>query len=511
MAYSPAPLALDRSKPPPWNVEQAFVNPAYQGLWRGLTTLIPLQGEQIPLDFLRREFASTATGDLKAGPRGYGYFTDYASSKQLQWPSSTHTDIGGGVDREFSILVAVDEIVALNGAAGFVAHRDAFNATYWELYYDSGNINFGWSSPFRSVSWPYTLSAGDSPVLVLTRRLGGVYELWVDGVSQGIRSNPVLVGGGAHQFAVGALAAGDTSNNVEATFQMVGLWTGRALSSPEAILLSADPFALIRPNWDYVTAAGAVDVDADGVFAAPSHQIAGTGSVGIEADGSFDSPAHEISGSGGTEAEANASGQFTAPAHEVSGVGSVEVSATGSLTAPSHEASGSGTVPVEGAGSFTAASHEISGSGSQDAQINASGTFNAPSHEYAGSGVVPISGDGAALAPSHVFAGTVQIAVAGDGAYTHPAHVVSGTGRVFIDATGDYTAPVHEVDGQAFVGIEASGQFTAPSHVIAGTEAEPPFTPVVVVGSYERQQIGSEYARQTVSGTHGRQTVGGSV
>lgn len=293
-------------KPPLWPVTPALVNPAYQGLWRGLTTLIPLQGEQIPLDFLRREFASTATGDLKAGPRGYGYFTDYASSKRLQWPSSTHTDIGRGVNQEFSILVAVDEIVALNGAAGFVAHRDAFNATYWELYYDSGNINFGWSSPFRSVSWPYTLSAGDSPVLVLTRRLGGVYELWVDGVSQGIRSNPVLVGGGAHQFAVGALAAGDTSNNVEATFQMVGLWTGRALSSPEAILLSADPFGLIRPNWDYVTteaggttvAVGTlaqtdspIGVAAEKPITAPVGVLAGFDSqVGVTAEQPVDTP-----------------------------------------------------------------------------------------------------------------------------------------------------------------------------------------------------------------------------
>ncbi len=233
-------------KPGRWSVNLADVDPAYLDLWRGLVALVPLlEGSGPPRDVVRHLGASDATGIWTPTGLGYGYTTDQGTTNNLEFASSTDLALSG--DQIFSILVVVDVVSIPTFSKGLVAHRSAFADGLWQLYSEEGvGIRWGFhNGSLQTVAWATVLQTGQN-VLLLTRRTGGEYELWVNGVSLGIQNDAGTFNLVANGLAIGNLQT-DTSNGLPGDYQLFAMWKGRSLSGADARLIQQDPFGLIRP------------------------------------------------------------------------------------------------------------------------------------------------------------------------------------------------------------------------------------------------------------------------
>ena len=256
MVYAPAPLVRGSLKPPPWNVEQAFVDPAFQGLWANLIFLLPAWDKSAPalirgqwvFPSSTAEFGATALGtalDFTANTMG-GTGPDYVDFGDVTFMDGL---------TEFTLVVltrAAD--AAPTGAAANLFRKDG---TFNLQYSDSDGLRMVvWGGGLRAdtVSGA-TLEIDQDHVVVSRYNPDFTGDLFLDGVQLAELVSETASGGldnSANGLNIGAKVS-DTSEGYDGLVSAIAMFD-RALSDEEIRRLSADPFGLIRPNWDYLTA-----------------------------------------------------------------------------------------------------------------------------------------------------------------------------------------------------------------------------------------------------------------
>lgn len=268
MAYSPAPLALDRSKPAPWNVDGAFVAPEYQGLWRNLAIFHPLwEGSAPPYDVAGDAHAVFPSTPPTWTPTKAGIGLSFDESNDYYTiPDNPRLDLIG----EWT-LVFYMRVPDITGSDflyfyswGPFGTADSLNAYITEAGQSpAGTLFVQADDTIGDIQrrQSFTVFPSDDFKLVALRNQGtsGTSMHWfVDGVdvtNEGVGSSGVL----AHlvradDLEIGRREDGDANRYFGGEISWWGKWD-RALSESEMQLLASDPFALSRPNWDYLSTA----------------------------------------------------------------------------------------------------------------------------------------------------------------------------------------------------------------------------------------------------------------
>lgn len=256
MAYSPAPLALDRTKPSPWNVEGAFVAPEYQDLWRGLVFLVAFWNDDS--DLIRRKRPVSVGSSAVWASTAYGPARDFPADTNgfVRW--SLDADQRAIFQGEHTVWAFGFSDSLLPGNNPLLAMGDSANE-WMALAVDSssgGRVINQWddNSVRRDVITIIGASLGGRWISLGGVRRGGTYYSYLDGdqINTGaVNNNFTLTSANIES----GREPWNTANDLDGKVLIAGLWN-RALSASDLRRLHVDPSGLIRPNWDYLTATG---------------------------------------------------------------------------------------------------------------------------------------------------------------------------------------------------------------------------------------------------------------
>ena len=210
------------------------------------------EGSGQPYDLIRREFPNNATGSWESTPYGIGYLV--GDTTRLDWSASTYTALDGA-DPEFTMFAVVNVTDFIGGAgnSGILGHRSSFSDGVWSWFINSeagpDAMDFFWvenGGTQNTVSFSLNReAAADQRVYIVTRRSGGEFEAWVDGISLGTQVNTSPFDAASEAFLVGDIQTGQ-GDSVVGEYQLVGFFDA-SWSPAQAEIFSADPFGLIRP------------------------------------------------------------------------------------------------------------------------------------------------------------------------------------------------------------------------------------------------------------------------
>lgn len=231
--YPVTPLTVDFSNP----------------LITGLTRLWNLNaGAGTPFEALRGYNSERL--DLKGSavwspsPTGTGIRVATSSDYlQLSYNDDRLQIIG---DIEFTLSVILYKTSASVNNGGFFCYRSASANGAWRMMADaSGNIQF----QFRTAGVTNNVVFGAQPGigrhhLVITRKTGGNYFYYLNGVLQGTASNATApIGGTGIPFAVG-IDQITSPTSMPGIYQQVALWLTRALTPAEIWQFYRHPYTL---------------------------------------------------------------------------------------------------------------------------------------------------------------------------------------------------------------------------------------------------------------------------
>lgn len=254
-------------KPSAWPWSPSSVRPEWQSLLKGLVFAVPLWRDY-------RDYISRIQGTPDSGTgwstSASGVSYKNAEDKGLNWGSNGSVWRPAG-DKEWSIFVACHVLALFDGLINYYFITQATGEVVnggWHLYRSilSNDMAFRWivSGGAQLVQWtdswkptrPYALSAGDLHPEILrsylvTRKIGGTYELWNQGISAGTQSNATApVDTGTHALSIGNLDGAPTKGLT--AHWMTGMIWNRALTDREARGLGEDPYGLWRPPRGYL-------------------------------------------------------------------------------------------------------------------------------------------------------------------------------------------------------------------------------------------------------------------
>jgi len=204
-----------------------------------------------PWDYKGRVRASNVTGSTWSPTvRGIGFKRD-ASADRIVWADRSEFQLDGDIEFSVALYIVID---SYDGSfRGWMSARDAFTDGLWEIYSQSGGeFNFKFDSALNGVQWPSGTapSADGLPhTMVISRKIGGTYELWVDGISKGTQSSAsVPTGTNPHDLAIATLAT-NVSDGIFGTVLASAVWKNFAISDAQARQWHRDPFGPFRPAW----------------------------------------------------------------------------------------------------------------------------------------------------------------------------------------------------------------------------------------------------------------------
>jgi hypothetical protein len=166
----------------------------------------------------------------------------------MRWPDKVGYHLDGDID--FSVFVSV-EVTGFNGTlAGLIMHRTSgADDGYWMILYTvaSGDITFQWraSGTTRTVVWSSAWPGNGEHSFMLTRKIGGTHELFINGDSQGTKSSAnAPMSAGTHDVFIGRVE--NAARNVFGKWHSAYIWKNVALAKVHAELLHRDPFGPFR-------------------------------------------------------------------------------------------------------------------------------------------------------------------------------------------------------------------------------------------------------------------------
>jgi hypothetical protein len=242
-------LALETQRKPPRSV--GLLEPDSLALRRNLTFAAPLwEGGGQAFDLMQRQQSNQQAGDWYVGQKGIVWRVD-ASGEHLRWAAKSGYQLDG--DIEFSVFVSFRSDVPTTGNGGIICARSSFSNGLWQMRMNQlnpSNLTFEWrvSSANQNVAWASSVGRGYRTLLV-TRKVGGTYELWVDGVSKGTQSNANAPTSSSQDLYLGRL--GNANDAALGLYEAAYIWKGRALTNSDAVKLARDPFLPVRPvqHW----------------------------------------------------------------------------------------------------------------------------------------------------------------------------------------------------------------------------------------------------------------------
>ena len=232
------------TKPGPWNVERALIEPEFQDLWDGLIFAAPLWGtgnEQIEVVKNRMSHPSRSDAPLvtwKTGSHGIGFYTESGvSSGRLYWDIPERPV--GAV--EISVFAAVDFQPHQSNMAVIHFGADNFAVDYslgihssgpndWQFAGDRAN-NVGWNN------------SGYGTIGIARDPNGTRFIQDGQFIAEGTQSAGVLPGDEPDR--IGLVGAQTDQNGTIGNIFVAYVWD-RKLTDAELIRVHDDPFGMIR-------------------------------------------------------------------------------------------------------------------------------------------------------------------------------------------------------------------------------------------------------------------------
>lgn len=237
------------TKPGPWSVNPADIEPRFLDLWYGLIFCAPLwEGSGLrAFDYASRVASSSNSsgGAWEVFTHGIGWST-YTTDGRMTFPG---VPIPRG-DSELSLFVAAR--MRQDGGSGvrtgnaIVFGADAGGNDYSLSIGYAGVDDWSFSGALSGVeTWP-AAEDGDVHTVSVSRKVGGVTRFITDGAFHGEAAGAAtLPDTNADNILLGGASQTDGLGTAVGTV-VVYVWN-RALSDENLFLLHADPFGPIRP------------------------------------------------------------------------------------------------------------------------------------------------------------------------------------------------------------------------------------------------------------------------
>jgi len=253
------------TRPEPWVPDVSRIDPFWRNAFKHAVFLQPSwpyvvrensgQTKSSPIlqDLITLEPAHQGSGHLKdwgRGSHGIAINNEQDINKIAEYTHNALWDLDGDV--EFTILIALDFVSNTGNGGGFISHRtdSSTGAGYWAWSEGGGTdtamkFEFQHSSGITSQQWASTFPAVGYNAWMLTRKAGGTFEMWVNGVSAGTKSGATQdLLGGSHELNI--MAAG--SQQFVGNFYMAAILKDITLETIHAEQFYRDPFGLVRPQ-----------------------------------------------------------------------------------------------------------------------------------------------------------------------------------------------------------------------------------------------------------------------
>ncbi len=242
-----------RTKPDPWSFEKGLVDPKWDWFHKHAIFTVPmLANEGTGQDAFREEITGLRTQSMQAtakyNRRGWGY--TMAVNQRCDWAASSSWAIVG--DIEFTMFVALNKTGTQGAAPAFLAHRTAADATagYWIISGTAspGVVKFEWHNGTSVVNVTFsgaTFPADGEVQLALTRKLGGVYDLYINGFFADTQTLIGDLSAGDKEIHIGQqLTSGERA--VLGDYYCCYILKGVAANQVQITALVADPFGPFR-------------------------------------------------------------------------------------------------------------------------------------------------------------------------------------------------------------------------------------------------------------------------
>ena len=239
------------TKPGRWALSPELVAPEFRRAARAITVLFPFWDGSGKVTYrLGRSWRFgeySVAGSWTVGPRGTAY--SLVGQHNDLWTASSRTPSMGG-DVEWSMFLSLNRTGSY-GSEIYASFRTSATLAdgQWFLRENGDNVDLSLraSGGWQTVTWtaPGTAAGGQQDIVV-TRKQGGIYELFLNGVSKGTQTNASSIGiSAAQRLVIHQLFATDPNHGIDGTFQFYAQFN-RALSANDVALLSRDPYGLIR-------------------------------------------------------------------------------------------------------------------------------------------------------------------------------------------------------------------------------------------------------------------------
>jgi hypothetical protein len=234
-------------KPGRWSVNQAEVAPEWAWFWQYAGhAAVYNEGYAAPRDLVTGDLASTVTSiDWTPREHGIGPSRD-TTTDRLIWAARDSFQLLADID--FSVGIVVYKTT---NSGGLVVARDDTDNGMWEFLHASATtVSFDWrvAGGQQSVSWTVpSVSTDEIHTFFVARTVGGTFELWIDGVSQGTQTNATAPATSrAHNLEIGR--RGNNTASVLGTYLASYVWQGLALADSFVQQLHTDPYGPFRRN-----------------------------------------------------------------------------------------------------------------------------------------------------------------------------------------------------------------------------------------------------------------------
>lgn len=231
-------------KPGLWSVNPADIDPSWLWFWQYAGhAAVYNEGAGAPWDYATGHAASTVTS-IEWLPTSLGIGAKRGStSDRLIWSARDDFQLLGDVNWSAGIVLDVSTT-----AGGLIVARDDTDDGFWEFRLNSTtDISLDWrvSGGGQSADWTVPTVTQSIHSFFVSRRVGGVYELWIDGVSQGTQTNTTAPATSrAHDLEIGR--RGNNSASVLGTYLASYVLKGLALNNGLVRQLVQDPFGMFR-------------------------------------------------------------------------------------------------------------------------------------------------------------------------------------------------------------------------------------------------------------------------
>ncbi len=245
-----------QKKPGPWSWDLGGIEPRFLNLARNLSYVFPIWSTDAisldrPITFLQRDVIAAGPEGLALIPNNTGAVNKWTMANspfdKNEWSifvrSPTIRDRSAGIQA----LWTYDRVGVDNGSMGLRSDgTDIF------IEYRQASVN-------HFVIWS-GLNWNDANASVGVVKKGTVWELFLDGRSQGKRDQSATISAGFDDpFALGNYTH-ISDSNADGAITAAYIWN-RALSSGDMLLLEEDPYGLIRQDVFVSEAvAGAIDL-----------------------------------------------------------------------------------------------------------------------------------------------------------------------------------------------------------------------------------------------------------